>query len=326
MTDETTNTASPPAPRHPTRHEARKRPSAARRALSILAGITQLIVILALLAGGAYAAWWFNATAGTAQKAAESQQGEEASRLVEVTRVRREDTPVRIRAMGTVRPAREAIIRPRVDGMIIEQSESFVPGGYLRAGEFMVQIDRADYEQVLLQRQTARDEADAALQIELGDQAVAREELELLEVDIPEINRELILRIPQVNQARARLRAAEALIERAQLDLERTRIVAPFDGHIVTRSVSVGNNIAAGDELARFVGAHTYWIEIAIPVSALRWIQVAPAAPAASDGSSESTPSPVTIHNPRAWGPGITRQGVVARIIGELEQIGRAHV
>jgi RND family efflux transporter MFP subunit len=239
---------------------------------------------------------------------------EEASRLVVVDVAARETVPVVIRAMGTVRPAREATIRPRVSGMIVEQSPSFEPGGFVREGEFLLQIERTDYEQALLQRQSEVAQAEAALQIELGDQAVAREELELLEIDIPEINRDLILRIPQVNRARAELRSAEAAVERAELDLSRTRLAAPFDGHITERYVSMGNNVSEGDELAMFVGASEYWVELSVPVSSLRWIE------AAGDGGAGSA---AVVRAPRAWGAEATRAGEVARRVGALEEGSR---
>lgn len=289
------------------------RPSARRIVLSILAGVVRLAVVVGLIGSGVFAAYWFNTTEGASQKSDAAL--EEASRLVEIIRAERVSQPVRIRAMGTVMPAREAVIRPRVAGMIVEQSESFVPGGYFRAGEFMLQIDRADYEQALLQRSSDLARAEAALQIELGDQAVAQEELELLEVDIPEINRELILRVPQVNQAKAEVRSAEAAVQRAALDLDRTTIVAPFDGHIVERAVTIGNNVSAGDDLATLVGAEQYWIELAVPVASLRWIRT---------GDDPLVPgSRAVVRYPGAWGPDASREGEVMRQVGRLEQGSR---
>lgn len=276
-------------------------------------GVTiQVVVALLLLGAGGFAAWWFNETEGTSEQ---EPPAEEAARAVEVVTLERADRHVRVEAMGTVRSALEAVIRPRVSGMIVEQHESFVPGGFFEQGERMVQIDRDDYDQVLLQAKTEVDRAEAALRIELGDQAVAEEELELLEVDIPDINRDLILRIPQVNRAEAQLEAAEAAMQRARLDLERTRIVAPFDGHVVSRAVTVGNNVDAGAELATLVGTDEYWIEVAVPVASLRWID-APRDP--TDVGSRAI-----VRNPRVWGPDVRREGYVGQIVGRLEQGSR---
>ena len=285
-----------------------------RRRAPIAGTLIRIALIVLVLAAGAGVAWWFQATEGASEQAAPEP---EVARVVEVVTVEHASRPVRVHAMGTVRSALEAVIRPRVAGMIVAQHEAFVPGGFFAAGTWMVRIDRADYEQTLRQRKTEVERAQAALQIELGDQAVAREELELLEVDIPEINRDLILRIPQVNQARAQLEAAESAVERAELDLTRTEITAPFDGHVVSRAVTAGNNVSEGTELATFVGAEEYWVEVSVPVTSLRWIEVPRAS--AEIGAPSEEGSLVLVRNARVWGPGVHRVGRVAQIVGRLE-------
>jgi len=298
-TNEDTTTATVRRRRHPV--------------LAAIAQLVQAVFVIGLLAGGGLLAWWFNATEGTAKRS--SGAAEESSRLVEVLSVSVADRPVEVRAMGTVSAAREVVLRPRVAGTIVEQSPAFEPGGTFQAGDFVLRIDPLDYEQALVQRESDLAQAEADLQIELGDQAVAREELELLEVDIPAINRDLILRIPQVNRAEAEVRSAEAAVASAKLDLERTRILAPFDGQLVERSVNVGTTVAPGDALATLIGTGRAWIELSVPVSSLRWIET----PASAGG----TGSPAVIRDARAWGPTGTRAGHVTRRIGRLEEGSR---
>jgi RND family efflux transporter MFP subunit len=274
--------------------------------------IVRGLVALVILGAGVFAALWFNWTEGQAQT---GQQQPESARLVEVTPVERETTRVTVRAMGNVRPAREVILRPRVSGKIVEQSEAFVPGGHFDAGELMVQIDQSDYLDTIQQRRSELQQAQATLKIERGDQAVAREELELLEADIPEINRDLILRKPQVNQAKASVQSAQAALSQARANLERTTIEAPFDGHLVSRSVTAGNNVSQGEQLASYVGSDRYWIELAVPVSHLRWIEV--------PDRSKTEGSPARVTNPDTWGEDAYRQGRVTRLIGRLETQSR---
>jgi RND family efflux transporter MFP subunit len=200
----------------------------------------------------------------------------------------------------------------------VGQNDSFVPGGFFAEGEQLLQIDRSDYEQALQQRQAEVDRAEAALEIELGDQAVAREELEMLEVDIPDLNRDLILRIPQVNQAKAQLQSARAALARAELDLARTRITAPFDGHVVDRAVTVGNNVAEGTELATLVGSERYWVELTTPVASLRWIE-APRPGQTAAGDAAPVRSEAILRDHRNWGDDAQRRGRVGRVIGSLE-------
>jgi len=278
----------------------------------LLRTIVRGLVALMILGVGVFAALWFNWTEGKAQT---GEAGEESARLVETTEVTPETTRVTVRAMGNVMPAREVVIRPRVSGKILEQNASFVPGGHFESGEQMLRIDRSDYEDTILQRESELTQAQANLKIERGDQAVAREELQLLEADIPEANRELILREPQVNQAKASVKSARAALNQARAQLERTTIEAPFDGHLVSRSASAGNNISQGDQLATYIGSDRYWIELAIPAAHLRWIEV-------PDRSGEGG-SPVRITNPDTWGDEAYREGEVTRLIGRLEENSR---
>ncbi|MEM7755274.1 MAG: efflux RND transporter periplasmic adaptor subunit [Planctomycetota bacterium] len=294
--------------------------SYSRTVIASVFGVVRFVLVVGLIGLGVGAAYWFN---NAPQAPQETGQGEDAGAREEVARAvvvevaSVGDHPVVVGSMGTVIPSREAVIRPRVGGAIVEASDRFVPGGFLDAGAFMVQIDRADYEQAVEQRRSDLARAEAALQIELGDQAVAKEELELLEIDIPEINRDLILRIPQVNRAEAEVRSAEAALERATLDLERTRITAPFAGHLVEREVNLGANVSPGDDLATLVGAEAYWVELTLPVSSLRWIETADERAGPADGSE------AVVSDARAWGAGVVRSGVVARRIGRLEQGSR---
>ena len=287
-----------------------ERASRAHPVVRVVCGLLRVAIVVALIGGGIYAAHWFRTSSGTVAQT-ETVAREEASRLVDVDLAEVATCPVVVRAMGMVSPAREAVITPRVTGAIVEEHADFEPGGFFSMGQQMLRIDPIDYEQAIEQRRSDVARAEAALQIELGDQALAREELELLDVEVPEINRDQILRIPQVNRARAEVRSAEAALERAKLDLERTRIVAPFDGHVVERLVTLGDNVSAGDRLARLVASDEYWVELTLPVSNLRWI----------DTPSVDEPGSVAhIAFERAWGPGVTREGVVARRVGELER------
>ena len=278
----------------------------------LAAGVLRILIVGGLVGAGVWAAYWFNATEGASRRVDETRA--EASRLVQIEVARRERATVLVRAMGTVTATREVVIRPRVGGEIVEQHENFVPGGFFDRGSFLVRIDPSDYQQTVKERESALAQAEAALKIELGDQAVAEEELELLDIEIPEINRDLILRIPQVNRARAEIRAAEAALARAELDLERTRIAAPFDGHLVERFVSEGDNVGAGDQLAVFVGAQEYWVDLSVPIASLRWIRTP---------GQGGAGSPAIVRQPGAWGDGVSREGVVAQRIGRLEEGSR---
>ena len=62
---------------------------------------------------------------------------------------------------------------------------------------------------------------------------------------------DLALKKPQVAEARARLKAAQADLEQTRLNLDRTAISLPFSGRLVSTRVDVGQYVAPGSVLGR---------------------------------------------------------------------------
>ena len=94
----------------------------------------------------------------------------------------------------------------------------------VRKGDLLLRIDPADFENALSIRESELQQAQASLEIEEGRQSLAKEELALLKETIDETNRALVLREPQFASIQAQVSAAEAAVERAKLDLERSRV------------------------------------------------------------------------------------------------------
>lgn len=231
--------------------------------------------------------------------------------LVELTRGESGSFKPEIMVLGTVRPEQEIVLSPRVSGEIVSISEPFTPGGFIDAGAVLLQIDPSDYEVTLLQRRSELLQATAELELELGRQNLAQKDYRELEGSISSEYKSLVLRAPQLSTARSRVEAAEAAVRRAELDLERTRIRAPFAAHIISREANVGSQVSPGEALGRLVGIEHYWVEAAVPVSSLQWI----------DFSADREPgeSNVRVRNRAAWPEGVFRQGKVHRLIGALE-------
>ena len=247
----------------------------------------------------------------TEPKAQRTSASKRTAMLVEVTRGERGTFQPEILVMGTVRPEKEIVLSPRVGGEIVSISESFTPGGFVEEGEVLLQIDPADYEVILLQRESELLQASADLELELGRQDLAQKDYKKLEGTISTEYKSLVLRRPQLNIARARVESAEAAVRRARLDLERTRVRAPFAAHIINREANVGSQVSAGEPLGELVGVRHYWVEAAVPVSNLRWI----------DFSGDRVPAgaAVQVRNRVAWPEDTFREGSVHRLIGELE-------
>jgi len=222
-----------------------------------------------------------------------------------------------IQAIGTVIPSRDIILSPRISGQIIALSQIFNPGGYVQEGDTLLIIDPNDYEYTLQQRLGELDQAKADLDIEMGLQEAAKKEYSIYGRNpvygdslTPE-QRFLFLREPQLNSVRSRIKVAEAAVDMARLNLQRTTITAPFDAHILSRNVNTGSQVAPGDNLGRLVGLDSYWIETTVPLSKLKWLNI--------PSAESETGSEVRIRNRTAWEEDTYRTGYLYKLVGSLE-------
>lgn len=234
---------------------------------------------------------------------------ERPAALVEVRTVELADEAVKIEALGTVRPAQQIELLPRVGGEVLSVSDDFAPGGLFQKGATALTIDPLDYDLAKRGAEKAVAEASMALRVEEGAQTVAKEDYELLGDVVTEKDRDLVLRQPQLAMARATLEAAEAGLERAETDLARTQVVAPFNAIVQGRPVNAGARVSPTTPLATLIGTDAYWIEATVPVSHLQWIEV----PGAQ----------VTIRDEAAWGAEKSRTGTVRGLAAGLEEQGR---
>ncbi len=207
------------------------------------------IVVCVVLAGGAYLlVRWISATEPTAQRVGAVK---ETAMLVEVVPAEQGDFSPEIVGVGTVEAEREVMLRPRVSGTVIARGKNFVPGGFVAAGETLLQLDPTDFTTAqkarqgeLAQATAQRDEARAAakriaaeldevraerqqaeaeleqakadLEIEEGRQAIATRDYELLGEKLDAQQRRLALREPQRAAAHAKLAAVRTRIAAAE--------------------------------------------------------------------------------------------------------------
>ena len=235
----------------------------------------------------------------------------ESAMLVDVVQVRRGDYRPTITAMGTVEPAQDITLSPRVRGEVISLSPAFTPGGFVEMGEALLQIDPADYENALQQRKSELYQTLADLNIEMGRQNVAQKDYQLLDEVLSKEFEALVLRKPQLSAARAKVEAARAAVKHAELELERANIKAPFDAHILSRNANVGSQVSPGDDLGRLVGLDTYWVVTTVPLAKLPWLSFA--------RDDRETGSEVRIRNRVAWPKGVYRTGHLHRLVGALD-------
>jgi RND family efflux transporter MFP subunit len=271
------------------------------------------ILCIAILVGTGYTIHWINSTEPIAEKINSTRK---SAALVDTIKVTRGKYSPSVSVLGTVRPAQQISLRPRVNGQVVEMSSKFIPGGMVSKDDLLLRIDPADFENAVSIRESEVDQAKARMEIEEARQRLAEKELELLKDSIDSANRGLVMREPQIASIKAEVAAAEAAVERAKLDLERTKIIAPFDAQVLSRSVNIGSQVGGANELGRLVGLDEYWVMAAVPIRSLRWVEF-------PNEEDELVGSEVTLRNPDAWGDDVVRKGRVSRLIGSLDETTR---
>ena len=271
--------------------------------------LLNFLVCLAILAAAGAGIWYIFDTEPTAQQVNNRRK---SAALVDTEIVKRGTYSPQLAVLGTVQPAQDIVLSPQVRGQVLELSKSFLPGGMVRKGDLLLQIDPSDFENTVSVRKSELEQVEANWEIEEGRRKLAEQELELLGDSISGINRSLVLREPQSASLKSQLSAARAAVERAELDLGRTALVAPFDAQVLRLNVNVGSQVGPGDDLGQLVGIEQYWIMAAVPIRNLRWLQF--------PSEEEPIGSQVAIANSDAWGPEVVRHGRVAKMIGALDQ------
>ncbi|MGM0462363.1 MAG: efflux RND transporter periplasmic adaptor subunit [Fibrobacterota bacterium] len=173
---------------------------------------------------------------------------------VPVTTFEKIQAPLRLRQQGVTQSRRQVEIIPRVSGEIIYVNPKVETGVPIGKGEVLFRIDPRDYELNLAGAQSQLKSARMQLRMEEEEQDIARRQWDLYQNRNPEATAgELTLRTPQLEQARASYEAAEATVQQAQLNLERTVIRAPFAAVSRGANADVGQFVS-GSSLATIQG------------------------------------------------------------------------
>ncbi len=230
-----------------------------------------------------------------------------------------------VSSQGTVRPRTETALVAEVSGKIVSVSPDFVAGGFFREGEVLLQIDPSDYRAGLKRAKAAL----ASRKAKLADET-ARSEQALK--DWRNMGKQgqpsdLGLRKPQMADAKANVSAAEADVEKALRDLERTQITVPYDGLVRQKAVDIGQYVAPGTRLGVTFAIDTAEVRLPLTNTDLKYLEL----PTGIQAKNQDIPyPPVTLSAQRAgdtdqWQARIIRtEGVVdetSRVVYAVAQV-----
>ena len=160
-----------------------------------------------------------------------------------------EDIMLKVTAQGEVQPRQQINIVPQVGGKISYMSPKFIEGGQFDKGDLLIRIESAEYDLRVTQAQANVAQAETVVTREKSESEIALRDWE--ELGRPGRPSALTLRQPQMAEAAARLEAARAQLEEAQLQQRRTAIYAPFSGRVTERFVDQGEFVNVGTKLGQ---------------------------------------------------------------------------
>jgi RND family efflux transporter MFP subunit len=190
-------------------------------------------------------------------------------KLVDVAPVQLAPLQLQVASRGLVQPKYTTELVAQVSGEVVSVAEAFARGGFVKQGEVLASIDPINYEVRLQEARAGLASATAALELEQAQGEVARVEWQdVNERPAPALG----LRKPQLKQAQAQVTAAEAALKQAQKDLQRTRIVAPYDALVAARSVSVGSYVNTGAMIGKVLDTSRAEVRLPVASSELQYL------------------------------------------------------
>ena len=237
---------------------------------------------------------------------------------VDVMTARSADITFTIASQGTVTPRTETTIVSEVSGKVISVSDKLVAGGYFNQGEVLLGIDSADYQVAVEQARANLLTAQAQLSLEAAQAEQAGKQW-----DLSGRSREsaplLALRTPFLLEAEARVLSAESDLQRAERQLGRTTIRAPYDALVREKSADIGQYISMGSQVASIFATDFAEVRLPLSDSDLAWLALPRPGQLAGAEASPVVLHAVVAGRQQQW------QGNIVRTEGVVDSSSRMH-
>lgn len=227
------------------------------------------IILLLIVAGGAFAAWYLRPAQPTAAAGGGGGRrggGPGGPTPVVACAVEERDVPIYLDGLGTVQAFNTVLVRPRVDGQLMEVA--FTEGQEVKKGDLLAAIDprplQAAADQAAAKK--AQDEAqlaNARLVMERNGDLLKKKVLDQQSFDASRYN---------VDQLQAGVQGDQAALDNALTQLSYARVTAPIDGRVGVRAVDEGNIVRAADAsgIVTITQLHPISVVFTLPEQALQ--------------------------------------------------------
>ncbi len=223
--------------------------------------------------------------------------------MVDVLELQQADYRVSVASTGTIKPHTQSNLVAEAAGRVVYASPNFTNGGFIEQGELLISLDPAEYVYAvantkaalsgisarLRELDTTAENLKKSLAIEGQQLALAERQFKrhsqlrkqgtVSQSALDQSEREYLLRksslqslenslalIPAQRQIlQADLKLKQAQLASAQLDLDRTRIKAPYAGRVLEQRVDLGQSVSKGSVLAAIYAVD--YVEVRLPIS-----------------------------------------------------------
>ncbi len=206
---------------------------------------------------------------------------------VEVATVSTVSMPRQVSAVGTLRSENAVMLRPEVTGRISEIA--FTEGQPVKQGQLLVRLDDSVVKAQLQQAQA---------NLSLANTQYQRSET---------LTKQGFISKQARDEAFSQLKVQRATVALAQAQLDKTAILAPFDGVIGLRQVSLGDYVSAGTDIAPLESIDPLQVDFRVPESYVAQMAVGLTLDVRFDAL-----------------PGLSRQGRVKAISPQVDVGGRS--
>lgn len=166
------------------------------------------------------------------------------------------EVPRYLSGLGTITAANTVTVRSRVDGQLM--ALHFQEGQQVKAGDLLAEIDPSQFKVALAQAQGQLAKDKATLANAQRDLARYQQLVKTNLVSRQELDAQQAL----VSESQGTIKADEASVASAQLQLDWSRITAPIDGRVGLKQVDIGNQISSGDTTGIVVITQTHPIDL----------------------------------------------------------------
>ncbi|MCG6911243.1 MAG: efflux RND transporter periplasmic adaptor subunit [Deltaproteobacteria bacterium] len=180
-------------------------------------------------------------------------------KAVRVMEIRRDPIPIVAEAVGRLVPNREVTLAAEISGVVAEYSVD--TGDRVQEDSILVRLDPVDYQLALKEAEANFSVAQTRLDLALKAYNRSKNLLPRKVITQDAFDRAE----SEYLSARASLERLTVLVDIAKARLAKTRVHAPFNGHVAARMIETGQMIGAGQPLMKIVDANPMRVKIWLP-------------------------------------------------------------